>query len=350
MEASEIGMMLKRTTQREFRAAMHDRLSIPLRTRRTSIVLGYIPGVRVDRIDALRLFVRLHEQGSFSAAGRDLKIKQSTASKWIAELERQVGSTLVERTTRSLHLTDAGKLLYTRARVLLAAFDTMNDELSAGRDVPIGRVRLSAPVVFGRLFVTPLLVDFARRHPAIDLDIVLTDRYVNLVEEGVDLAVRVGVPLDTSARGLKLTTSRRYLVASPAYLRANGRPTTPKALKDHQCVLHGEARAATWRFSGAGGVNRPVPISGRITVNNSELALEMARGGVGIALLADWLVWPDLQRKRLVRLLEAHETPPATLYLLIPPGAHTATPIRALRDHLAVTLPATVEEAVSSAG
>lgn len=295
----------------------------------------------MDRIDALRLFVRLAEQGSFSAAARDLKIKQSTASKWIAELERQLGSTLVERTTRALHLTDAGRHLQTRARDMLAAFDAMTEEVSASRQVPIGRVRVSAPVVFGRLFVAPLLVEFARKHPGIDLDIALTDRYVNLVDDGVDLAIRVGVPADTTARGTKLAESRRVLVASPAYVRARGRPTTPRSLTDHDCLVHGEVTAgAIWRFARDGERACPVSVRGRVTVNNSEIALEMARGGLGVALLADWLVERDLRRKRLVRLLENYEAPPAPVYLLTPPSPHTATAVRVLREALAATLPA----------
>jgi molybdate transport repressor ModE-like protein len=295
----------------------------------------------MDRIDALRLFVRIAEQGSFSAAARDLKIKQSTASKWIAELERQLGASLVERTTRALQLTDAGRQLHARARDMLAGFDAMVEDVSASRQVPTGRVRVSAPVVFGRMFVAPLLVAFARQHPGIELDVALSDRYVNLVEDGVDLAVRVGVPADTTARGHKLVEGRRFLVASPAYLRAHGRPATPRALRDHECLLHGEAKvAAIWRFARAGDRAQPIRVRGRVSVNNSELALELARAGIGVALLAEWLVQRDLAARRLVRLLEDHEAPPAPVYLLTPPGPHPASAIRLLRDHLAVTLPA----------
>ena len=299
----------------------------------------------MDRIEALRLFVRLAERGSFSGAARDLKIKQSTASKWIAELEQQLGSRLVERTTRSLHLTDSGRRLQVRARDILAAFDSMTEELSETSQVPMGRVRLSAPVVFGRLFALPLLVDFIKRHSRIDLEIVLGDRYVNLVEEGVDLAVRVGVPADTTARGHKLAEGRRFLVASPAYVRARGRPDTPRSLREHECLVHGDATAtAIWRFSRRGERERPVPIKGRIAVNNSEIALELARAGVGVALLADWLVRRDLAQKTLVRLLEDYEPPTAPVYLLTPPGPHMTTAVRALRDHLAVSLPARLKK------
>ena len=293
----------------------------------------------MDRIEALRLFVRLGEQRSFSAAARDLKVKQSTASKWVAELERQLGTALVERTTRSLHLTDAGRRLHARARELIAAFEAMTEEVTQNREVPMGRVRLSAPVVFGRLFVAPALTEFVKRHPRIDLEIVLNDRYVNLVEEGIDLAVRVGVPADTTARGHKLAESRRFLVASPAYVRARGLPATPRALREHECLLHGDAKTAIWRFSRGGEQERPVPVKGRISANNSEIVLELARNGLGLALLADWLVRSDLSRGKLVRLLEEYEAPPAPVYLLTPPGQYPVTAVRALHDHLAVALP-----------
>jgi DNA-binding transcriptional LysR family regulator len=182
----------------------------------------------MDRIDAMRLFVRLAERGTFSAAAKDLKIKQSTASKWVAGLEAQLDVALVERTTRSLHLTDAGRRFLTHSAQVLAAFDEMTRELREQTPEPSGRVRLSVPVVFGRLFVVPPVAEFLHKHPKVDVELRFDDRYVNLVDERFDLAVRVGVPTDTSARGRKLADGRRHLVASSAYLNAHGRPQAPK--------------------------------------------------------------------------------------------------------------------------
>jgi DNA-binding transcriptional LysR family regulator len=293
----------------------------------------------MDRIDAMRLFLRLAERRSFSAAAKDLRIKQSTASKWVAELEGQLDVGLVDRTTRSVALTEAGRRFLTHCTNVLAAFDDLNHEMRQRDPEPSGRLRLSVPVVFGRLFAVPSIVAFLQKHRKVEAEIVLNDRYVNLVEEGFDLAVRVGIPADTSARGHKLADCRRYLVASPAYLEAHGRPRFPKDLRDHDCLIHGDASAAaTWRFGRERGAEVPVSVRGRAAANSSEAVLLLARGGLGIALLADWLVRDDLKKKRLVPLLEDFPAPGAPVYALIPPGRYTTPTVRALSRHLAAAL------------
>ncbi len=292
----------------------------------------------MDRIDALRLFTRLAERKSFSAAARDLNIKQPTASKWVTELEAELGAGLVRRTTRSVHVTAAGHRLLARANDVLAAFDAMKAEFEAQSPEPSGRLRLSVPVVFGRRLVAPALAEFLERHRLVQAELVFDDRYVNLVDEGVDLAIRVGVPADTSARGTKLADGRRVLVASPAYLAARGEPVAPKDLEGHECLVHGDANtAAAWRFGGAGS-GAPVPVRGRFAANNSEAVLLMARRGLGIALLADWLVAADRRRGRLVSLLENFPAPPAPIFALSPPGKYASTTVRALTGHLAAAL------------
>jgi DNA-binding transcriptional LysR family regulator len=294
----------------------------------------------MDRIDALRLFVRLAERGSFSAAAKDLEIKQSTASKWIAELEAEWGVGLVDRTTRSLHLTEAGRRLLSRATEVLAAFDDMAAELREKSPEPSGRVRISVPVAFGRLFVVPAVAEFLRRHAKVQAELVLDDRYVELVDRGFDLAVRVGVPIDTSARARKLADGRRCLVASPAYLKAHGRPETPRDLLRHECLVHGENDASViWRFGRERRSEIPVSVRGRVTASSSEAVLAMARSGLGVALLAEWLVAEDLRKQRLVPLLERFPAPPAPIYVLTPPSRFMPSAVRALSDHLAATLP-----------
>src|SRR5262249_55629467 len=225
----------------------------------------------MDRIDALRLFARLAERRSFSAAARDLRIKQSTASKWVAELEAHLGTSLVERTTRALHLTEAGQRLLARSADVLAALDDLAGEFRAEALEPAGRLRVSLPEVFGRLYVIPALVPFLKAHPRVEAELIFADRYVNLVEEGFDLAVRVGVPVDTSARGRKLADSGRTLVASRGYLAARGRPALPGDLRAHDCLVHGEPGAPTvWRFARNGGASVPVSVRGRVGATNSE--------------------------------------------------------------------------------
>jgi DNA-binding transcriptional LysR family regulator len=293
----------------------------------------------LDRIDALRLFARLAERGSFSAAARDLKIKQSTASKWVAELEAELGVCLVERTTRSVHITEAGSRLLAHGREVLAAFDEMTARFEEHTPEPRGTMRLCVPVVFGRLFVVPAVAEFLKLHMQVTLELVMSDRYVNLVEEGFDLAIRVGIPVDSSARGRKLATSHRVLVAAPAYLNARGLPRVPKDLLQHECLLHGDGNASTrWRFGSTSGKDHPVSVKGRAVANNSEAVLHMARSGLGIALLADWLVRNDLKHRRLIPLLKTFSTPPAPIYALTPPGRFSSPTVRALTEHLAKKL------------
>jgi len=297
----------------------------------------------MDRIQAMRLLLRLAERQSFSAAARDLQIKQSTASKWVASLEEELGAALVERTTRSLRFTGAGRRFLSRATEVVAAYDDIAVELREESAELSGRVRLSVPSVFGRRFVVPSLTTFLRQHARVEAELILDDRYVNLVEEGIDVAIRVGVPSDTSARGRKLAESRRHLVASKAYLKARGRPKMPKDLERHDCLVHGVGSpSAIWRFAARSGRPRgaevPVGVRGRASASSSEAVLHMARAGLGIALLADWLVEDELRRGRLVSLLPEYQAPPAPVYALTPPGRYTTVLVRALVEHLATTL------------
>lgn len=297
----------------------------------------------MDRIDAMRLFVRLAERRSFSGAAKDLKIKQSTASKWVAALESEVGVALVQRTTRALHLTEAGHNFLRLSGQVVATFDAMTLEMGQRDQEPRGRVRVSAAAVFGNRFVVPPVATFLRAHPKVEIELVLGDRYVNLVDEGFDLAVRVGVPTDTSARGRKLAEGPRRLVAAPAYLKVRGTPRVPKDLRDHDCLVHGDAHApAIWRFGGTRGAETPVTVRGRVAVNNSEAVLLMARRGLGIALLADWLVASELARGQLVPLLDDFPAPPAPVYALTTAGRFVNPTVTALIDHLAAAVSAAV--------
>jgi DNA-binding transcriptional LysR family regulator len=168
---------------------------------------------------------------------------------------------------------------------------------------------------------------------------VLDDRYVDLVDRGFDLAVRVGVPMDTSARARKLVDGRRCLVAAPAYVKAHGRPESPRDLSRHECLVHGEMDASMiWRFGRARGPELPVTVRGRVAASSSEAVLELVRRGLGLALLAEWIVADDIREKRLVPLLSGFPTPPAPIYLLTPPGRFMPTAVRALSEHLAAAI------------
>lgn len=292
----------------------------------------------------MRLYVRLVELKNFSAVARELRVKQSTASKWLAMLEEQLGVALIERTTRTMRVTESGEIFYVRAKELLAAYESTAAELSNRAPELAGRLRVSVPVVFGRIFVVPLATEFLRRFPKVELDLVFNDRYVNLVEESFDLAVRVGVPTDTSFRSRSLGRTQRLLVASPLYLRARGVPRSPTELAKHACLLHSEFSAgAIWIFR-RGKREHRVRVRGRFAANNSEALLQAAKAGLGVALLARWLVERDVRRKRLVEILPDYETPDAPIAALIAPGRHVHPRVRALVDFLAERLPPQLRE------
>jgi DNA-binding transcriptional LysR family regulator len=286
----------------------------------------------------MHLFVRLVELKSFSAAAREMRVKQTTASKWLQALEQELGVVLMERTTRTMRLTESGETFYQRAKDVLAAYENTTAELQQRAPSLSGRLRVSVPVVFGRLFVLPEATKFMRRFSEVQLELVFSDRYINLVEEGFDATVRVGLPVDSSIKSRVVGTTPRRLVASPSYVKARGLPTTPDDLRNHDCLLHSEISVGTvWNFRREKR-NVRSRVGGRIAANNSEALLHMAREGLGVALLAAWLVDDDLRAKRLVPLLPDYEPPGASIQVLMSPSGHTHPRVRAFVDFLSGAL------------
>lgn len=287
----------------------------------------------MDRLDAMRAFVRLVELGTFSSVADELRIKQSTVSKWLATLEEELGTQLVERTTRKLRITESGERFYARAQDILAAFEEASAELQNASIEAKGRLRVSVPVVFGRLFVVPHLPKLLKRHPGLDLELVFADRYVNLVDEGIDVAIRVGKPVDSSFKARTLGSTARHLVAAPKYLETHGTPAHPRDLLSHESLLHTGLAGDTWTFEQNGKTTR-AKVRGRFSANNSEALLVMAEQGLGIALLASWLVAPALKRGRLVPLLSDYRLPPAPIMVVMPPNRFTHPRVRVFVDFM----------------
>lgn len=289
----------------------------------------------MDRIEAMRLFSRLVERGSFSAAAKDLGVKQSTASKWVAALEEQLGVSLVERTTRAVHITEAGRRFHAGCQAVLGTFDELSAELRDQSPEPSGHLRISLPVTFGTLYAVPLVREYLKCFPKVSVDLLLSDRYVNLVEEGVDLALRVGTPVDTSARGRRLLDGPRRLVAAPSYLARHTRPRTPEALEAHTCLRFSQVGAGPiWRFTSPRGTEHSVTPRGPYAANHAEVLAQLAQAGLGIALLADWLVRDAIRRKELVVLLPTFAPPPAPVYALTPGNRYVSVTVRSLVAHL----------------
>ena len=288
----------------------------------------------MDRLAALHAFIRLVDLGTFTAVAEELRVKQSTVSKWIASIEATMGTQLLDRTTRGLRVTEAGRRFYEHAVLVLDAYEAALGVVVQTQDQLYGRVRISAPVVFGRRFVVPLMQEYLCCYPKIELEIVLDDHYVRLVEEGFDLVVRLGAPVDSSLRSHPLGTTPRRLVAAPEYIRRYGSPKTPSDLKDHQCLVHSPLSTETiWRFEHNSSVYR-CPVRGKISVNNSEATLDLAKEGLGICLLADWLVVDEIQQGTLVPLLESFRSPDASVQALTAPGRYMPARVRSVLDAL----------------
>lgn len=287
----------------------------------------------MDRLDELTVLVAVLEAGSLAAASRRLRRSPPSVTRALAALEDRVGARLVERTTRRLTATEAGRTLAGQARAVLAGYaDAVRD---ANEATLRGTVRVTAPVVFGRRHVLPLAIAFMDAHPAVAVDLVLADRNLDLIEEGLDAAVRIGALADSGLVARRVGEVRRVLVASPDYLAARGTPGTLNDLARHDAIFtSGRPVPVEWRFK-EGARGRVVRLAPRLLVNEVEAALVGARMGRGIAMALSYQVADDLAAGVLVRLLPWHEPPPLPVQLVVPGGRHMAPRVRAFLDHAA---------------
>jgi len=280
----------------------------------------------MDVLAGMRTFRAVAEAGSFSAAARSLSITTAWASKLVSQLEEHLGAQLLVRTTRRLSLTDTGRLYLDRCTQLLDDLDEAERSVGRLQAAPRGRLRVSAPMSFGLRRLAPLLPEFQRRFPEVELDVVLNDRVVDLVEEGIDVAVRIGASLeDSTLTARKLGTGERIVCASPAYLRSQGTPRHPRELARHRCLRYSvHAAPGTWDFEGLDG-RVSVDVRGPLQINNSIALRTAAVAGVGILLAPDFVVAEDLRDKRLRRILPEW-TPSGYKVFAVSPPTRFATP------------------------
>jgi DNA-binding transcriptional LysR family regulator len=288
-----------------------------------------------DLIALFRSFVRVVEAGSFTAVAKELNTSQPTISRQISTLEDQLGALLFHRTTRALTLTDDGRVLYEQARQALDSVQQALGAVGRRRGAPSGTLRLACPVVFGRLHIVPRLKAFLERYPDVAIDLVMNDGFTDLVEEGIDLAIRIGDITDPGLIARRIGTTRRITVASPAYLAARGAPSHPTDLAGHDCIVY--SRLATgnrWEFSGAAGPVT-VAVSGRYRVNNSEGVREGVLGGLGVGVVPIWHFTDEIASGRLVVLLEAFAPRALPTHVVYPSRRFLAPKVRAMIDFLA---------------
>ncbi|MEQ9501177.1 MAG: LysR family transcriptional regulator [Deltaproteobacteria bacterium] len=257
----------------------------------------------LDSLRDLGLFVALVDAGSFSAAADALEVSKSAVSKHLARLEERLDARLLERTTRSMRLTDAGAAYYRRAKQIVDAAAEAEAEVCERQNTAVGRLVVSAPRSFAQAYLAPAVVRFVARHPRVQVTFDLTDRYVDLIEEGYDLAIRIGELADSSLVAKRISTSTYRLAASPAYLEANGRPRRPHDLERHACLVYRQVtRLDRWRFETKRGPVT-VPVSGRLQSDDGDLLAQAAVEGTGVVYLPDFIVDPYVADGRLVSLL-----------------------------------------------
>lgn len=280
-------------------------------------------------LSEIEAFVGVVEAGGFRAAARGLGLTPSAVTKRVAALEERLGARLLNRTTRRVGATDVGQAFYERARQIVSDLREAESAVGELQGEPRGRIRLSSPVDFGRRYLTEPIADFARAYPAIELDVAFSDRFVDVVEEGFDVVLRIGQLPDSSLVSRRLAPCRRVLVASPAYLERHGRPDSADAFADHEFVLYALDRSRTIEVDG-----RPVAMRGRHRADDGALLCALARSGLGLALLPTFICGDDVRRGDLEIVLGDRVQADLALHAITPHRRLLSTRVRRLLDHL----------------
>jgi DNA-binding transcriptional LysR family regulator len=299
----------------------------------------------MDRLTAMQTFVRVVESGSFSAVARELRTTQSAVSKQVAALERVLGARLLSRTTRSLALTEEGEHYFERARRLTAEIADAESALRRGEQQLTGWLRVAASVGFGRIKLLPLVKTFLTAHPSVKIDLRLHDGYVDLIEQGIDVAVRIGELADSSLVARRIGTTQRTLVASRKYLRSLPRgvkaPRTPDDLLRHNCIVYTElATLNAWTFTaGAGapvevGTTVTIRVQGNLQTNSSEVIRAAVLSGMGVGNSPTWLFEDELASGELQVLLPDWPTLPLPVHLVSPSQRRLSAKVKAFAEHV----------------
>lgn len=286
----------------------------------------------------MRVFVAVAEHNGFSAAAKALSLSTTGVTRHIAALEARLGTRLLHRTTRRISLTTAGTAYYQRCLDLLADFDDAEASVRAQAVQPSGTLRVNAPVSFGIARLGPVLAAYRQQYPAVTLDLTLSDRVSDLVEEGFDLAIRITRQPAPNLIARRLADAQLLLCASPAYLSRAGTPRHPHDLADHQCLAYSYwADGNVWKLRGPDG-EIAVEIGGGLRANNGDLLRQAALDGMGIVLQPDFLVGDDVASGRLVPVLPAYGLPSIGIYAVYASRSHLAPKVRSFIDHLVESL------------
>lgn len=284
----------------------------------------------MDRLQAMTAFVRVVETGSFSGAARQLGVGQPAISKTIAQLEDRLQVRLLVRSTHGLTPTDAGLRFYERAKTAILEADEAELEARGAGAGLTGQLRVSAATTFARLLVMPRLPEFLAQHPELEIDIVLDDRVIDLVSEGIDVSLRMGQLSDSSAVARRLAQGRRSVIATPAYLERAGIPTVPAELATHEAIVYSQLENR-WMFR-KDGTEASVAIRGRVRVSAAEGIRAAVLADIGLTVNSDWMFAPELESGAVLRLLEDWQLPPVDLWAVFPTGRLASAKARAFAD------------------
>jgi DNA-binding transcriptional LysR family regulator len=288
----------------------------------------------MDKLDSLRAFVKVVELGSFSEAGRQLRLSRSAISKYVGELEESLGVQLLNRTTRHASSTEAGQTYFERAMSILADIDAADQAVAQAQSSPRGLLRVNAPMSFGTLQLGPAVADFMASCPELQIQLVLSDDQVDPMQGGFDVTLRIADLESSSLIARKIVAIDRAVCASPDYLKEHGTPKVPEDLRKHALLTYGLLLTGNqWKLTGKDGDHWIQP-SWTLCVNNAEVLRDAAVRGRGIALLPTFIAGDALRAGALQRVLKPYKAPPLTLYAIYPPTRHLAVKVRLFIDFL----------------
>ncbi len=288
----------------------------------------------MDKITEMAMFVQVVDDGSFSAAGRALELAPSTVSKQVSRLEERLGARLLSRSTRRLSVTEAGRAFYDRCVAILAEIEDAERVVDDLSGVPRGTLRINGTVGFCKSQLIPRMPHFLAQYPDIRVEVTLSDEIVDVVAEGVDVALRIGALEDSSLVARKLVSNRRVICAAPSYIERWGRPIAPEELSKHNCLVLSSSKSFNqWEFVGPDG-ELVVRVQGNFAVNHADALYQTVLAGGGIARLATWLVGDDIATGRLVQLLPEYEHDRTAIYVVYPHRRHMSAKVRVFIDFL----------------
>jgi DNA-binding transcriptional LysR family regulator len=288
----------------------------------------------MDKLDSLKAFTKVVQHGSFSEAARELRLSRSAVSKYVGELEQQLGVQLLVRTTRSVSATESGLAYYERARAILADLEEADLAVTRLQAEPRGLLRVNAPMSFGTLHLGRAIADFMAQHPDLQIQLILSDSIIDPVEEGFDVTIRIADLPSSSLIARKIAPTPPIACAAPAYLAHHGRPKHPRDLRQHRCLAYGQITTGnSWKLTGTDG-EHAIQLPWTLCANNGEVLRDAAVAGLGIALLPTFIVGPDLDQGRLEPILTDYRAHDLSIYAIYPPTRHLSNKVRLFIDFL----------------